>query len=60
MDISLQGEQFKKNILNEINEAQLPPIIVYYIIKDIYDITENSYRNYLNNIPTETENNNQK
>lgn len=58
MDISLQGEKFKEKILNEINIAKLPPIITYYIMRDICDIVENSYRNYLKEIPIDTEENN--
>ena len=57
MDISLQSEQFKNKLLNQINQEQLPPVIIYYIIKDIYDIIENSYKNYLQNIPTTVEEN---
>ena len=57
MDISLQSEQFKNKLLNQINQEQLPPVVIYYIIKDINNIIEDSYRNYLNNIPTTVEEN---
>ena len=49
MDISLKSEQFRQNLFKMIDESQLPPIIVYYITKQAAQLTERSYRMYLNN-----------
>lgn len=46
-DINLIAEQFKKDIISQINAAGLPPILTYYIIKDIFTTVEASYSNYL-------------
>lgn len=52
-DINLIAEQFQKELINLINEAgsTLPPALVYYIIKDVYNNTSKSYRAYLDQIP---------
>ena len=53
-DINLIAEQFQKELINLINEAgsTLPPALVYYIIKDVYNSTSKSYKAYLDQIPT--------
>lgn len=47
-DFSLTCEKFKKQILDLLNSNNLPPIIKYYIIKDINYQIEQSYKNYIN------------
>ena len=47
-NISLTAEKFKQQIINILNSQDLPPIIKYYIAKDIYTQVENSYINYIN------------
>lgn len=48
-NISLTAERLKQQIINILNsQEELPPIIKYYIIKDIYTQVENSYANYIN------------
>ena len=47
-DFSLICEKLKQQIINLLNSNNLPPIIKYYIIKDIYTQVEKSYINYIN------------
>lgn len=47
-NISLTAEKLKQQIINILNLQELPPIVKYYIIKDIYTQVENSYINYIN------------
>ena len=47
-DFSLGCEKLKQQIVNLLNSNNLPPIIKYYIIKDINSQIENSYINYIN------------
>lgn len=49
MDLSLQGEQFKAELLQYINNSQLPPVVLYYIMKDLMILVENGYKAYLDN-----------
>ena len=49
MDLSLQGEQFKAELLQYINNSQLPPVVLYYIMKDLMMLVENGYKVYLDN-----------
>ena len=49
MDLSLQGEQFKAELLQYINNSQLPPVVLYYIMKDLMVLVENGYKVYLDN-----------
>lgn len=46
-DINLIAEQFKKDIISQINSAGLPPVLIYYIMKDVFTTVETSYSNYL-------------
>lgn len=46
-DINLIAEQFKKDIISQINTAGLPPVLIYYTIKDVFTTVETSYSNYL-------------
>lgn len=46
-DMNLIAEQFKKDIISQINSAGLPPALVYYIMKDVFATVETSYSNYL-------------
>lgn len=47
-DFSLICEKLKQQIINLLNNNNLPPIIKYYITKDIYTQVEDSYINYIN------------
>jgi len=47
-DFSLTCEKFKQQIMNLLNSNNLPPIIKYYTIKDIYTNVEKSYIDYIN------------
>ena len=47
-NISLTAEKLKQQIINILNLQELPPIVKYYIIKDINTQVENSYINYIN------------
>ena len=49
-DISLRSEQIKQEIFKLLDESQLPPVIVYYITKEVADLTQRSYKAYLNNV----------
>ena len=61
-NISLIAEKLKQQIINILNsQEELPPIIKYYIIKDIYTQVENGYINYINvQLQQETEQNKEK
>lgn len=55
-NISLLAQQLKQQIINKINNNNfLPPVLIYYIIKDIYEQVETTYQNYLLNIKTQSE-----
>lgn len=47
-NISLTAEKLKQQIINILNLQELPPIVKYYIVKDINAQVENSYVNYIN------------
>ena len=46
-DMNLMAEQFKKDIISQINAAGLPPVLIYYIMKDVFATVETSYSSYL-------------
>lgn len=47
-NISLTAEKLKQQIIDILNLQELPPIVKYYIVKDINAQVENSYVNYIN------------
>lgn len=47
-DLSLFAEKLKQQIINLLNSNNLPPIVKYYIMKDINTQVENSYADYIN------------
>lgn len=47
-NISLTAEKLKQQIIDILNLQELPPIVKYYIVKDINAQVENSYINYIN------------
>ena len=47
-DFSLTCEKLKQQIINLLNDSSFPPVIKYYITKDVYAQVENSYINYIN------------
>lgn len=46
-DFSLQVEDFKKSMTSMVNHSNLPPAMLYYISKDIFQEIEKSYFQYL-------------
>lgn len=46
-NIDLAIDALKSNIIDTINDAQMPPSIIYYVVKDIYEKLASSYRLYL-------------
>lgn len=55
--IDMQALEFRVNLMNLISNAQLPPSLVFYIVKDIYHMTEKEYdkilENYIGFIPAD-------
>jgi hypothetical protein len=47
-NISLTTEKIKQEIINLLNSNKLPPVIIYYMIKDISNQIEIDYMNYIN------------
>lgn len=47
-NISLTTEKIKQEIINLLNSNKLPPVIIYYMIKDINNQIEIDYMNYIN------------
>ena len=47
-DFSLTCEKLKQQIINLLNNNDLPPVVKYYITKDVYTQVEKSYINYIN------------
>ena len=47
-EISLIAEKLTQQIIDLLNSKNLPPIIKYYIVKDINSQVENSYIEYIN------------
>ena len=46
-DFSLKCEKIKQQIIDLLSNNNLPPIIQYYIIKELYTQIESSYINYI-------------
>ena len=46
-NIDLAIMQLKENIINTINDAKMPPSIIYYVLKDIYEELAVSYQAYI-------------
>lgn len=46
-DFSLSVEEFKDNIAATINRSNMPPAILYYVMKDTFKDIERSYFQYL-------------
>lgn len=47
-DINLVIEQFKQDIFQRCQDAQLPISIIYYVMKDLFKEIESDYINYVN------------
>lgn len=45
--INNDAEAFKKRIIFEINNSKLPPVITYYIMKDIFHEMSYNYQEVL-------------
>lgn len=45
--INNDAEAFKKKIIFEINNSKLPPVITYYIMKDIFHEISYNYQEVL-------------
>ncbi len=54
-DFSIMTEQFRQQLINTINGAQLPPSVVYYVLTNVYQDTERYYRQYLQKAQQEAE-----
>lgn len=52
-ELIYETENFKDGLINYINNSNLPPNIIYYIVKEIYQDTEQSYINLVNQIKIE-------
>lgn len=48
MNVNLLSEQFRRNLLNLINDNQLPASLTYYILKDIFVLLERGYFDSIN------------
>lgn len=46
-NIDLAIEDLKLEIIETINKAKMPPSIIYYIVKDIYEELSSSYQLFL-------------
>ena len=40
-------EEFRKKLLNLVNQAELPPEAIFYVVKDFYRDLVESYNSYL-------------
>lgn len=47
-NINLLSEQFRRNLLNLINDNQLPASLTYYILKDVFVLLERGYFDSIN------------
>ena len=47
-NINLLSEQFRRNLLNLINDNQLPASLTYYILKDVFVLLERGYFDTIN------------
>ena len=49
MDIDLLSQSFKMQLINLINEGgkRIPPSMIYYIVKEVYQNVENGYNEYI-------------
>ena len=52
-DFSLQVEEFKESIAATINRSNMPPAILYYVMKDTFKDVERSYFQYLDRVAKE-------
>lgn len=52
-DFSLQVENFKNQVTDMVNSCGFPPIVLYYVMKDINQEVEKSYFQYLNRVSKE-------
>lgn len=48
MDINLEGQKFRESIEQQINDTNLPGIVVYLTLKDIFLEVEQKYYGLLN------------
>lgn len=48
MDINLEGQKFRESIEQQINDTNLPGIVVYLTLKDIFLEVEQKYYSLLN------------
>ena len=46
-NMSLIAEKLKQQIIGLLNSNNLPPIVKYYITKELYTQIESSYINYI-------------
>lgn len=41
-------QELHRNLIKDINDSKLPVGVVYFVLKDIFNETENSYINAIN------------
>ncbi len=58
--INTDAEDFKKRIIFEVNNSKLPPVIVYYIMKDILHEIDYNYQEVLKKEKAATDEQNKK
>ena len=52
-DINLQIEGLKRRIIDDVNKANLPAAVIYYVISDVYKNIEKEYFNLIENLSTQ-------
>ena len=53
MNFNLKCDIFKTNILNIINQSELPISVIYYILQNIYNQIQKTYYGTINQIRLE-------
>ena len=57
--LDIQALELRSNLINLISNSQLPPSLTYYIVKDIYNMTEKEYNRimdgYIGFIPADSD-----
>lgn len=52
-DINLQIENFKHKIISDLNAANLPAAVIYYVVSDVYKNIEKEYFNLIENLQSQ-------
>lgn len=54
-DINLQIEGFKRKLINDLNSANLPAAVIYYVVTDVYRNIEKEYFGLIDKLQSETQ-----